>query len=135
MSAISGLGGSASELQANYMTLLVTQLQNQNPLDPMDNSQMASQLAQMSQLQLTETLNSKLDTLNTNFTTKFDEALLVAQVNQGTSMIGKNISFFPPNADKAVTTKVTGVDVVDSEVRLRAGDFSVGLGAVLSVTE
>ena len=30
-----------------FMTLLVTQLQNQDPLNPMDNAQMTSQLAQL----------------------------------------------------------------------------------------
>ena len=49
---------SASEIQSDYMALLVTQLQNQNPLEPMDNQDMAAQLAQFSQLQQLENVNS-----------------------------------------------------------------------------
>ncbi len=41
---------SSSKIQTDYMKLLVTQLQNQNPLEPLDNNEMASQLAQFSQL-------------------------------------------------------------------------------------
>ena len=32
---------SASSIQMDYMKLLITQLQNQNPLEPMDNNEMA----------------------------------------------------------------------------------------------
>jgi len=52
---------SASSIQADYMKLLVTQLQNQNPLEPLDNNEMASQLAQFSQLQQLESMNSNFE--------------------------------------------------------------------------
>jgi flagellar basal-body rod modification protein FlgD len=42
----------------DYMKLLVAQLQNQNPLEPLDNKDMTAQLAQFSQLQQLETMNS-----------------------------------------------------------------------------
>ena len=35
----------------NFLTLFVTQLQNQNPLDPTDNTEFMSQLAQFSTLE------------------------------------------------------------------------------------
>src|SRR5206468_1449741 len=37
-----------TESQDRFMTLLVTQMKNQDPLSPMDNAQMTSQLAQLS---------------------------------------------------------------------------------------
>ena len=49
----------ASDIQMDYMNLLVTELKNQNPLEPLDNKEMASQLAQFSQLQQLETMNSR----------------------------------------------------------------------------
>ena len=47
LSAAGALAGntSATALQNNFMTLLVTQMQNQDPLNPMDNSQVTSQMA------------------------------------------------------------------------------------------
>ena len=40
-----GLSGRQSdELRESFMTLLITQLQNQDPLNPMENSEMTSQL-------------------------------------------------------------------------------------------
>lgn len=41
----------ATAMSDRFMRLLVAQLQNQDPLNPMDNSQMTSQMAQLSSLQ------------------------------------------------------------------------------------
>ena len=73
---------SASNIQMDYMKLLVTQLQNQNPLEPMDNSDMASQLAQFSQLQQLETMNSS-----------FAKVLGAVEHDYATSLLGKEITF------------------------------------------
>lgn len=43
-------GTSAKDLQTNFLTMLVTQLKNQDPLNPTDNNQMTSQLAQLNML-------------------------------------------------------------------------------------
>lgn len=50
----------ASDLQNHFMTLLVTQLKNQDPLNPMDNSQMTSQLAQINTVSGIQDLNTTL---------------------------------------------------------------------------
>lgn len=57
-------GGSASEsdgLRENFMTLLVTQLKNQDPLNPMENAEMTSQLAQINTVSGIEELNTTLE--------------------------------------------------------------------------
>lgn len=46
-STASTTGTSASDLQATFLKLLVTQLQNQDPTSPLDSSQMTTQLAQI----------------------------------------------------------------------------------------
>lgn len=51
----------SDELRNSFMTLLITQLQNQDPLNPMENSEMTSQLAQINTVSGIEQLN---DTLN-----------------------------------------------------------------------
>ena len=51
---------SAGQQRLDFMTLLVTEMRNQNPLEPMDNQQMAAQLAQFTQLDLTEAMNGKI---------------------------------------------------------------------------
>jgi flagellar basal-body rod modification protein FlgD len=49
--------------QDRFLTLLVTQLRNQDPLNPMDNAQMTSQLAQISTVDGIEKLNTTLQSL------------------------------------------------------------------------
>lgn len=55
---------SAADLQSNFLTLLVTQLQNQDPTNPMDNSQLTTQLAQINTLSGIEKLNTTLGSIS-----------------------------------------------------------------------
>src|SRR5438445_8770955 len=61
--ALKSGSASASDLQNNFLTMLVTQMNNQDPLNPMDNSQLTSQLAQISQVSGMQTLNTTLNSL------------------------------------------------------------------------
>jgi len=47
-SASAGAGSAANEASDRFLTLLVTQLKNQDPLNPLDNAQITTQLAQLS---------------------------------------------------------------------------------------
>ncbi|AVF34769.1 flagellar hook assembly protein FlgD [Rahnella sikkimica] len=51
---------SADDLSSSFLTLLVAQLKNQDPTNPMDNSQLTSQLAQISTVSGIEKLNTTL---------------------------------------------------------------------------
>ena len=117
---------SASDIQMDYMTLLVTQLQNQNPLEPMDNNQMASQLAQFSQLQQLESMNSSFSTVLTG-----------VQRSYASSLIGQTITFAVQNGDgeaEIVSGDVEQVyNDVDDKVILSTGDYLVNLEDVISV--
>ncbi|KKN07310.1 hypothetical protein LCGC14_1068490, partial [marine sediment metagenome] len=73
---------SASEIQTDYMKLLITQLQNQNPLEPMNNNEMASQLAQMASLQ-------QLESMSTSFAGVLD----AIELEYASSLLGKEVKF------------------------------------------
>ena len=73
----------AEEQQDRFLTLLVTQLKNQDPLNPMDNAQMTSQMAQMSTVSGIEKLNSTLNSLV--------DDIGASQSMQAASMIGKGV--------------------------------------------
>ena len=55
--------GSATKLNTDFLTMLVTQIKHQDPLDPMDNNQMTAQLAQLSELSLIENINQSMEQL------------------------------------------------------------------------
>jgi flagellar basal-body rod modification protein FlgD len=117
---------SASDIQMNYMKLLITQLQNQNPLEPMDNNQMASQLAQFSQLQQLETMNSS-----------FADILSTTERNYANSLIGKEISFVSENeaGTQEITTGIVQevINNLDGRTVLIAGNNTIALEDVISV--
>jgi flagellar basal-body rod modification protein FlgD len=68
-SAAAGLGpanntGGSTELGKNeFLKLLVAQMQHQDPMDPMDNSELTAQLAQFSSLEQLFTVNANLEGL------------------------------------------------------------------------
>jgi len=118
---------SASALQMDFMKLLVTQLQNQNPLEPMDNKDMAAQLAQFSQLQQLENMKSS-----------FGDVLKAVQQDYAGSLIGKDVSFVGTASDGTLETRTGQVEEVvldDGEVTLLVGDDQVGLKDVLSIRD
>ena len=81
--SISGSSASAASIQNSFLTLLVTQLQNQDPLNPMDNSQLTSQLAQISTVNGIQQMNTTMQGLATSFTS--------GQSLQAASMIGHQV--------------------------------------------
>lgn len=74
---------STQEAQDRFMTLLVTQMKNQDPLNPMDNAQVTSQLAQLSTVSGIDKLNATVSALNSNFQ--------AAQNLQAAGMIGHGV--------------------------------------------
>ena len=116
----------ASSIQMDYMKLLITQLQNQNPLEPLDNNEMASQLAQFSQLQQLESMNSS-----------FAGVLSTTERNYANSLIGKEISFASENetGTRDITSGIVEevIHNVDGEIILVTGDHAIALEDVISV--
>jgi flagellar basal-body rod modification protein FlgD len=101
--------------------LLITELQNQNPLDPVDNQQMAAQLAQFSQLQLTEDMNGNIEVMNStmeDMNTTFQGAMLVAELDYARSLLGKEVSFYSGDYGQTVSGKVEKVSIVNGEPML-----------------
>ncbi|MDH0364420.1 flagellar hook capping FlgD N-terminal domain-containing protein [Comamonas aquatica] len=79
----SGSVTSAADMQDQFLTLLVAQLQNQDPTNPMDNSQLTSQMAQISTVSGIEKLNSTVESVTSQ--------LASMQMLQGVSMIGRTV--------------------------------------------
>ena len=105
--ALSGVGSStqgntaAAQQKAtlnydNFLQLLIAQMKNQDPTDPVDASQQMAQLASFSQVEQTIQTNTKLDTL-----------LSSSSLTQAGSYIGK----YMESADGSVKGVVSSVKV------------------------
>jgi flagellar basal-body rod modification protein FlgD len=87
---------SVDKAQDRFMTLLITQMKNQDPLNPMDNAQVTSQMAQLSTVTGIDKLNTTVESLMSSMQS--------GQSYQAANMIGHNV-LVPGNS---VTTTGTG---------------------------
>jgi len=89
------LFSATNELGKNdFLNLLVTQLQYQDPLDPMDNTQFISQLAQFSALENSTNVETAINNLGESFQSSVDAQTYSAQSMNNTSavsLIGKEV--------------------------------------------
>ncbi len=72
-----------NEIQDRFLKLLVTQMKNQDPLNPLDNAQVTTQLAQISTVGGIDKLNSTLAGLSSS--------MLAAQSVQASAIIGRDV--------------------------------------------
>lgn len=80
----SAFGGSSGEIQDRFLKLLVAQLKNQDPLEPMDNAQVTSQMAQLSTVTGIQDLNDTMAGIANAF-----EA---SETLRATSLIGSSVT-------------------------------------------
>lgn len=92
-SATTASATSAAASQDRFMKLLVTQLKNQDPLNPMDNAQMTSQMAQISTVSGIDKLNATLQALSASMTPN--------QTLQAAGMIGHGVLITGNSMDMA----------------------------------
>jgi len=91
----SATGNNQFVSQNTFLTLLLTQLKNQDPLSPQDPSQFVAQLAQFSSLE-------QMTQLNQSFSSVLD--------NSAAGMIGQTVTVADQNSQTGfVTGQVTGV--------------------------
>jgi flagellar basal-body rod modification protein FlgD len=117
---------SASEQKLDYLTLLVTELQNQNPLDPMEQKDMAAQLAQFSQLELTEEMNGNIGVMNDTMSSlneSFRGQLVMAELEYAKSYLGKQVSFYSESNGEEVIGEIKKISIDDNFHATLVADF------------
>jgi flagellar basal-body rod modification protein FlgD len=124
--------------QDAFLKLLTTQLQNQDPLHPMDDTQSVAQLAQFSSVQATTELKDAFSTFQSNFS-----------VMQSAGLLGKTVSAQATDSNGNVSS-VTGlvktiyvingqpmITLVDSNGKLLTGSngqpLQLPTSAILSI--
>lgn len=114
--ALSGIG------QDQFLQLLIAQLQNQDPLDPISNQDFIQQLATLNTVQGIQSLNAN-----------FSEMLKLQQLTQGADLIGKTVQYALSADAPSKTGTVTSVQAQDGKFVLQIGSDQVGLDQISSV--
>jgi flagellar basal-body rod modification protein FlgD len=91
--------------QTRFLKLLTTQLKNQDPLNPLDNAQMTSQLAQISTVDGIERLNTTLQSLISDSTN--------SQTMQAAALVGHGVLVPGNTIGLASGSAYAGIDVAD----------------------
>lgn len=115
------VSASASVLQQDFLNLLVAQLENQDPLSPMEQEEFIGQLSQLSMVEGIEKLNAS-----------FADMLLLEQLSTGDSLIGATITYDKEGVG-AVTGVVQQVNVEGGSVVLQTEAERVPLTSIVSV--
>lgn len=97
-----------------FLKLLASQMTSQNPLEPMKDTEFIGQMAQFSQLEQTTTMAQSMKAL-----------ALSGQLSQGSSLIGKNVTYAPANGSAAVTGKVQSVTMSGGTMSLVVDGVSI----------
>jgi len=117
------LGGiSGAQLQDQFLTLLVTQLQNQDPIEPVKQEEFIGQLAQFSTVEGIEKLN-----------TQFEDVLYSQQVLNGFNLAGKEVSYLLPGDAQPRTGHVDEVFIEEGNINVVIGEFAVPVNQVIGV--
>ena len=116
-----GVNSLSSITQNQFLQLLVAQLQNQSPLNPLNSTDFINQLASLNTVQGISSLNAT-----------FSQVLQLQQLTQGSSLVGKTITYTPTGGSPTTGT-VNGVSVQNGNFVLDVGNNQVSLSQVSSV--
>ena len=119
-SGASGTSSTATATYENFLKLLMAQMKNQDPTEPMKSTEYMSQLATFSQVEQTVKTNTKLDALLTS-----------AALTQVDGVIGRTVS----TVDGTVSGVVTSVVITNegAVAKLKGGEaVLLGPGVVVS---
>ena len=105
----------------HFMTLMITELQNQDPLDPLKNSEILQQISQIREIGATEQLTDTLESV-----------LLGQNVSSATNLIGKIVRAINDAGD-SVLGVVDRVTIIDSVPKLHINGQEVSLKNVAEI--
>lgn len=97
--AIGGATGATAVDKDAFMKLLVLQLQNQDPLNPMENEQMLAQLAQFSSLEQMQEMNANIAT-NVSISESLHNTMATSLIGKDVVALGDTIRY---DGEKPVT--------------------------------
>jgi flagellar basal-body rod modification protein FlgD len=116
----------AADTQDRFLKLLVAQMNNQDPLNPMDNAQVTSQMAQIQQVTSLSTLDTSIKGLGTQ--------LGQMQALQSISLVGREVSV-PSDKIQVVSGVAEGSYELDGAAQAVKLEILNGSGTVIDTQQ
>lgn len=112
-----------------FLTLLIEQLRNQTPLEPVDNASFMQQVATFSSMEEQRDLNANMLKL-------LDLQALLARLqglSEGSALLGKEVTYVIDD-DRTGKGEVDSVYInEDGEVRMRVGDDDISMRQIVAI--
>jgi flagellar basal-body rod modification protein FlgD len=106
---------------ADFIKMMTAELQNQDPTNPMSNTDMLSQIGQIRSITSNDKLSSSI------------EALTLGQaLSTASSLIGKKVTGFD-QSDNQVTGKVDKITIEDGVTKLHIGSSEITVSSIKSI--
>jgi flagellar basal-body rod modification protein FlgD len=130
-SSAAGIGAAQTVDKDQFLQLLVSQLKNQNPLDPVSNENFIGQLAQFSSMEQQTQTNSNLDTL-----IQLEAAsATISHLTQASSLLGKKIAYTDPNTGNPGSGVVSSVGLENGAVVANVNGTAVPILLITGVQD
>ena len=121
-----------------FLTLMLQQLQNQDPTQPTDNTEWLAQLAQYSSLEQMTQMNQGLTDCMSYLSAMYNDMSLNSEITQTLSLIGKEVTIKDPEDEtgkKTITGKVTEASFEDGTGKVKVNGEYYSIGNIISVKE
>lgn len=123
-----------------FLTLMLKQLENQDPTEPTDNTQWLSQLAQYSSLEQMSQMNTGLTNCAKYINAMYEDMNLNSEINQTLSMIGKDVTLkIPDEKDPTKFTTVSGkvseASFEDGTGKIKINDNYYSISNIVSIRD
>ena len=121
-----------------FLTLMLQQLQNQDPTQPTDNTEWLAQLAQYSSLEQMTQMNQGLTDCMSYLSAMYNDMSLNSEITQKLSLIGKEVTLKDPEDEsgkKTITGKVAEASFEDGTGKVKVGDKYYSIGNINSVKD
>ena len=106
----------------SFLKLLVTELTHQDPVNPMNDREFISQMAQFSSLEQMTQMNKSIQALN-----------MSARAGEASSLLGKNVEALHPKTGMRVNGVVSKIFYRGSDVQLIVNKEVIGLSDIHAV--
>lgn len=124
---MNAVGGTGAPQSREFMKLLTTQLSNQNPLEPMQDTEFMAQLAQFSQIEEAQAQTGVLQQIALGMQTNN----ILQGLAQASGLIDKPITYLDGDFESQGVVK--GVRFADGGIVLELGDKEIPLGNIVAV--
>ena len=122
--------------QDMFLQLMITQLQNQDPLEPMDNTEFLSQQAMFTQVNSLQEMNQHLTTYGDAILSMNNSMLISSNLTQAMSLVGQNVTAIDPeNKDATITGKVEAVKITENGLMYTINGKEISSEYITGVTQ